>query len=238
MKKKDLTCPLILFHRHFVKQLRQWRASRDRIVLFMDHNEHVIEGKVGKALADREGLDLREAILFHTGASLGVLFFRGSCPIDGLWVSSNLNVSNVCVMPFGFGIGNHHAFILDIPSKSLVGITPVKIVRPASWRLNSCLPGCGKAYIESLESKIVQHRLLERLQEAHTGEFPAGETARRVIPIKEEAKIYMRQVEKICRNIKCCKIFFSPEESIWIRRVQIYYSRLRYHRGRIKIGGT
>ena len=77
MKKKDLTCPLILFHRHFVKQLRQWKASRDRIVLFMDHNEHVIEDKLGKALADREGLNLREAILSHTGASPGATFFLG-----------------------------------------------------------------------------------------------------------------------------------------------------------------
>jgi hypothetical protein len=87
---------------------------------------------MGKAFADREGLNLYEAILSHTGTSPGATFFWGSSPIDGLWVSSDLNVNNACVMPFGFGVGNHCAFILDIPLKSLVGINLVKIVRPAS----------------------------------------------------------------------------------------------------------
>ncbi len=130
-----------------MKQLRQWRARGDRIVLFMDHTEHVIEGKLGKALADREGLDLGEAILSHMGASPGATFFQGLHPIDSLWVSSNLDMSNACIMPFGFGVGNNGAFILDILLESLVGINPVKIVRPASWRLNSRLPECGTAYV-------------------------------------------------------------------------------------------
>ncbi len=38
--------------------------------------------------------------------------------------------------------------ILDILLESLVGINPVWIVRPASRRLNSRIPGCGKAYIK------------------------------------------------------------------------------------------
>jgi hypothetical protein len=62
-KKKDLTCLLILFRRHLVKQLQQWWAAGEKIVLFMDHNKHVIDGAMGKALADRDGLDLQEAIL-------------------------------------------------------------------------------------------------------------------------------------------------------------------------------
>jgi hypothetical protein len=47
-------------------------------------------------------------------------------------------------MPFGYGIGNHRAFILNILIKSLVGIDPVKIVQPVGRRLNSWLPGCSK----------------------------------------------------------------------------------------------
>jgi hypothetical protein len=45
-----------------------------------------------------------------------------------MWVSSNLEISNACVMPFGYGIGDYCAFILDIPIESLVGVDPVKIV--------------------------------------------------------------------------------------------------------------
>jgi hypothetical protein len=68
-KKKDLTCPLIPFRNHLIKQMKEWRAAGDRIILFMDHNKHVINGQLGKALADKEGLDLQEAIVQHTGTS-------------------------------------------------------------------------------------------------------------------------------------------------------------------------
>ncbi len=47
MKKKDLTCPNKLFRLHLIKQLTKWRAAGDRIILFMDHNEHVYDGPLG-----------------------------------------------------------------------------------------------------------------------------------------------------------------------------------------------
>ncbi len=31
--------------------------------MFMDHNEHVYDGPLGKALGERDGLNLQEAIL-------------------------------------------------------------------------------------------------------------------------------------------------------------------------------
>jgi hypothetical protein len=127
-KKKDLTSPLVLFHKHLAKQIKEWPVAGDRIILFMDHNEHMINGPLGKMLADKEGLDLQEAIVHHTGTSPGATFFRCSKPIDRLWVSSNLDISNACMMSFGYSIGNHRAFIPDIPIKSLVGVDPVMIV--------------------------------------------------------------------------------------------------------------
>ncbi len=48
----------------------------------------------------------------------------------------------------------------------------------------------------------------------------------------------MQHAEKICRKIKCCRIPFLPEASIWIQRVQVYYAILRFHRGKIKNRGN
>jgi hypothetical protein len=48
----------------------------------------------------------------------------------------------------------------------------------------------------------------------------------------------MRQAEKIRCKIKCCRIAFSPEAAIWIRRVQVYYTILRFHKGKIKNRGN
>ena len=127
----------------------------------MDHNEHVTNGLLGRELGNKNGLDLREAVIQHTGTSPGATFFRRSKPIDGVWVARDLDISNACVVPFGYGVGDHHAFVLDIPLELVIGINPVKIVRPVGRRLNSRLPGCCKAYIDNLESNITCHRLLE-----------------------------------------------------------------------------
>jgi hypothetical protein len=196
----------------------------------MDHNEHVYDGMLGRALSDREGLNLREVILDTTGVQTGATFFQGSHPIDGLWASADLDISNACVMPFGYGVGDHRAFILDIPLESLVGTHPVRTSR----RLNSRIPGCGNAYIQSLKSNIIQHHLIKRVHEAHTGDYTAAERAKRVTIIDKEGKAYMRHAEKICHKIKSCRIPFSPEAELWIRRVQVYYSLLCYHKGRVK----
>jgi hypothetical protein len=64
----------------------------DKIILFMDHNKHVTKGVLGKALGDRDGLDLREAIIHHMGKSPGATFFRGSKSIHGLWVSGDIDM--------------------------------------------------------------------------------------------------------------------------------------------------
>ncbi len=155
-------------------------------------------GALGKALSDREGLNLSKVILKHTGLQTGAMFFWGYKPIIGLWASSNLDISNASVMPFDYGVGNHRAFIFDIPLESLIGENPVKIVRPASCWLNSPLPGCSNEYVRSLETNIIHHCLLECLHNAHTGNYAPEERARKVIIIDEEGKAYMRHAEKIC----------------------------------------
>ncbi len=38
-------------------------------MLFMDHNKHVIEGPLGKALTNKDGPDLSKAIMLHMGAA-------------------------------------------------------------------------------------------------------------------------------------------------------------------------
>ncbi len=86
MKKKDLMCPLTLFCQHFTAVIQKWRAAGERIVLFMDHNEHVYDGALGKALSDKD------SILKHNSLRTGATFFWGSKPINGLWASSNLDI--------------------------------------------------------------------------------------------------------------------------------------------------
>jgi hypothetical protein len=180
MEHQNLTCPNKLFCVHLLHQLAKWRTEGDRIILFMDHNEHTYDGPLGRALANTSGLVLKEAVLQHTGKRTGATFFKGSKPIDGLWVSSKIEIANACIMPFGYGVGNHQMFVLDIMLKSLIRKRPTKIVHPALRRLNSKIPHCIDAYNKSLEDNIVRHRLIEKLHEVHVSNLTQQEKTMRV----------------------------------------------------------
>jgi hypothetical protein len=84
----------------------------------------------------------------------------------------------------------------------------------------------------------VQHRLIEKLHEVHISDWLHAKKERRVCAIDQAGKEFMTHAEKVCRKIKCCRIPYSPEASIWIRRAQVYYSLLRYRKGKIKNVGN
>lgn len=123
-----------------MKLLWLWKEAGDRIIVCLDINEHIYKKTIGKTLTDTDGIALKEVIGAFTGESIGATHFRGSKPIDGIWASSDLVVSNACVMPCGYGVGDHRVFIVDFLVSSMIGTTPVKIVRPAARRLNTRLP--------------------------------------------------------------------------------------------------
>jgi hypothetical protein len=153
-------------------------------------------------------------------------------------VSSDIKLVNACVMPFGYGVGDHRMFMLDITLESLIGKRPTKIVRPTLQRLNSKIPHCAVAYNKSLEENIVQHRLIERLHEMHMSNLGQKKKTKRVCAIDRAGKEFMKHAEKVCRKIKSCCIPFSPEALIWIRHAQVYYSLLKLHKRKIRNKGN
>ena len=84
----------------------------------------------------------------------------------------------------------------------------------------------------------MQHRLIEKLHEVHISDWPHAEKEQWVCAIDQVGKEFMTHAEKVCRKIKCCRISYSPEASIWIRRGQVNYLLLKYHRGKLKNVGN
>ena len=108
----------------------------------MDANENTYKGSIGKALTDSDGLAMKEVVREYTNQNLGATYFRGSEPIDGIWATPDVVIANACVMPAGYGIGNHRMFVIDFVTSSLIGTDTPKIQRPIkARRLNTKLPG-------------------------------------------------------------------------------------------------
>ena len=55
-----------MFSKHLIAQLRQWCTAGDEIILYVDANEHLYDGKLARLLQG-EGLCMEEQVEASTG---------------------------------------------------------------------------------------------------------------------------------------------------------------------------
>lgn len=234
LREKDDTCPRKRFRQDLVAQLEKWREEGDRLIVCMDANENIYKKSIGKTLTKINGLGMREVVGDFTGQQIGATFFRGSTPIDAVWATPDVEIVGACVMPCGFGIGDHRLFVIDIRTESLVGQKPPRVIRASARRLNTKIPRGKDRYVDKLERELRAHRIPQRILAAAASSPHAAVVKERTDAIDEEKAQYMRASEKRCRKIKSGRIPFSDKSAVWIRRRQVYHSLLRYHRGEIR----
>ncbi len=113
-QQKDMLCPRKLFQDHLVAQLSKWHADGNRLIVCLDANEDIYRKSLGKALTGTDGLSMKEVVGEFTGCKVGSTYFQGSKPINGIWATTDVKISNACIMPVGYIIGDHRMFIVDI----------------------------------------------------------------------------------------------------------------------------
>ena len=236
--KRDHTCPRTKFKEDLISQLVTWRLEGRRLILCLDANDNVYTGPLGRALVSHPDLDLREATLTSTGTHLTATHFRGSRPIDAIWTTPDVDIVNVCAMPIGYGAGDHRAFILDVTTRSLVGTDPQPIKRPAARRLNTKIPRCSDSYIQTLETQLLHHKIIPKLQCLSTSSHSTPVLQEKLDAIDTTVSQLMHHAERQCRKLKSGRIPFSPEASLWIKRTLCYRALLRYWAGKIKNRGN
>jgi hypothetical protein len=238
-QQKDLSCPRIRFREDLVKKLKQWREQGDKLIVCLDANEDIYMKSIGKALTDTEGLNMAEAVGEFTGKKISPTFFRGSKPIDGIWTTPDIIVTHTCVMPAGYGVGDHRLFVIDMQASSLIGEKPMKVQRFTSRRLNNKVSsGATRKYVARLETSIARHRIIERMGELHENCHSKKKFRQRMNRLDQESMELMTNAEKKCQKIKSGRIPFSPEAALWIRRTQVFRWLLRYHEGKISNRGN
>ncbi len=112
-RKKDLTCPRKRLHDDLMRQLNKWQQEGDRLIVCMDANEDTYRKLIGKSLTKKDGLNMSEVVGNFTGKKISPMFFWGSKPINGIWTTPDVVITHACVMPVGYGVGNHHLFVVD-----------------------------------------------------------------------------------------------------------------------------
>ncbi len=110
--RRDLICPRKHFHDNLLEQLSKWREEGDRLIVCMDANEDIYRKSIGRSLTNLDGLNMWEVVGEFTGKRIGPTFFWGSNPINAFWATSNLIITHACVMPAGFGVGDHRMLVI------------------------------------------------------------------------------------------------------------------------------
>jgi hypothetical protein len=72
---------------------------------------------------------MSEVVGDFTSKKIGLTFFLGSKPIDGIWAIPDLVVTHACIMPAGYGVRDHWLFVVDFQEGSLIGEAPFQIKR-------------------------------------------------------------------------------------------------------------
>ncbi len=122
----------------------------DRIIVCLNANEDIYKKEIRKVLSEEGALAMKEVVGSYTGKKIGLTFFRGQLPIDRIWATSDITIANACIMPAGYGIGDHRLFVIDIHTSTLIvcvnlssGLVrpfPILKVTKPCW---TCLPPLG-----------------------------------------------------------------------------------------------
>jgi hypothetical protein len=116
-------------------------------------------------------------------------------------------------MTVGYRVSDHHLFVVDFSTASMVGTCPPKIIHLALRRLNTKIFKCALWYNWALRKSILCHQLLERMIRVAESDGSKEVILAKLNQLDQEGEQYMKHAEKNCCQIKSGQIPFSPEAS-------------------------
>jgi hypothetical protein len=220
------TNPRAMMRDDLIAQLRTWLQSGDRIFLFMDANENVIDGQLCSKLAEL-GFTPWAHCLHGTVPNTHV---EGSECIEEFWGSYGLEVTGIQLLSFHEGIGDHRPFIVDFTSRSAIGLYLHRIIRPDCRRLITAHVASVATYRCIVEEQFTRHRILERLEsvEKYTCAYPVPPEVEIALECLDAQVIEIQKsAESRCRRIFKIDEEYSLVAKYWHQRVQILSALIR-----------
>jgi hypothetical protein len=156
IQETGLDCsPRKLMRDDLIEQLKTWLRQGDRIMLYMDANENVIDGPLCSALVDLGFTP--EAHRLH--GYIPNTHVSGSECIEEVWCSFGLEVTAIQILSFHKSIGDHRCFLVDFTTRSAVGLFAHLIVRPECRRLVTSNEACLARYLQLVEGEWQYHQM-------------------------------------------------------------------------------
>ena len=133
----------------------------------IDANDHVGDESIKSAFED---IGLKEAILERHEEQHGyqATYSRGKDPIDGIFVSEQIQVEAAGYLPFGDSPSDHRGLWIKMKEEELFGYTMDKIEAPQARRLTLEDPQVVQRWIDIYKEYILSHRIIHRAYQLQT----------------------------------------------------------------------
>ncbi len=182
--------------------ISRWIEHGDRILIFINMNEHILTGHLAKAF---QCLELLEATHLNWKGSKPQMFVFGKGkPINGMYHSPELEITLILQLSFHDGVGDHKTTLVDVTTRSVIGKLEQRVVTPQARKLSNKNKESVKEYIQYTTQQYRLHKLQRRLDNLTVTTLPGA-----VLPTHQEEMEWLdTQKTKIQsgRKQRCRKI--------------------------------
>ena len=102
-----------MFREDLLNLLQIWHKNRERVLLMMNTNKHIIYGILCSKLTAPD-LNIHETVHAQVAGTTPNTWFHGSDPIGGIWTFSNMDIIGASYLPYHVDLGNHRPIVANI----------------------------------------------------------------------------------------------------------------------------
>jgi hypothetical protein len=154
--------PVDLFNYNLCKLVKEWRGRGKRVLIMMDINNNPLQNKFYTKLQE-QNTELEEFTHKCWGPNKPYMHHLGKTPINGRYKTSEVKIVNLAMLNFVESLGDHRSFVLDVSTRSLLGVHSYKVCLPVSCRLVTSQESSVKRYNEMIQEQFHIHCIEEQM---------------------------------------------------------------------------
>ena len=209
----------------------EWIEAGDQLLIMGDWNCDIRDHGIS---AFFEEFDMHEVLLARHGTSAPATCNMGSSPIDGVWATPSLEISQGGYFNFDEGLpGNHRTLWLDITYMQALGHSQPSIVRRAGRRLKLTDPRCTARYIKYRKAHAIHHNLrAKHFSNERAAQFPSSKSADTVHDINDKLTVDgMLWAEEKCRKFRGGGVPWTPQVEAARRELLLIAALIKRRKG-------
>jgi hypothetical protein len=221
-----------LFQQDILSAISHWIENGDRILIFINMNEHILTGYLAKVF---QCLGLLEAThLNWKGSEPQTFVFGKGKPIDGMYHSPELEITLIMQLSFHKEVGDCKTTLMDVTTRSVIGKLEQRLVMPQARKLSNKNEKNIKEYIQYTTQQCWLHKLQRCLDNLMATALP------RAVPLTHQEEMEQLNTQKtkiqLGREQRCRKIRPLPQPfshqicGIDLRR-RAYVNMEAWHKG-------